>query len=167
MQRRSVSILAVAYAGIGLVGYSSVAKPHPMIIWNASASVPVGLYRAAFGTPKQDDFVLVMRPNAMAVLADKRGYLPVGVPLVKRVAAVTSDKACALHGLILINGKAAARQLETDRSGRLLPHWKDCRSLERGEYFLLGDAPDSFDSRYFGPVKSDRLIGRLVPLWTE
>jgi len=167
MQRRIVSILVLAFASIGLVGYSAVAKSFPMIIWNASASVPVGLYRAAFDAPMRDDFVLVMLPNAMATLADGRGYLPTRVPLVKRIAAISGDKACALHGLILINGKAFARQLETDRSGRLLPHWKDCRRLGQGEYFLLGDAPDSFDSRYFGPVKSDRLIGRLVPLWTK
>jgi hypothetical protein len=28
------------------------------------------------------------------------------------------------------------------------------------------DVPASFDSRYFGPVASDAIVGRLVPLWT-
>jgi type IV secretory pathway protease TraF len=49
-----------------------------------------------------------------------------------------------------------------------LPHWDGCRTLQADELFLLMAAvPDSFDSRYFGPVSLSAVIGRLVPLWTE
>ncbi|RVC82503.1 S26 family signal peptidase, partial [Mesorhizobium sp. M2A.F.Ca.ET.046.02.1.1] len=40
--------------------------------------------------------------------------------------------------------------------------------LTKDEVFLLGNETNrSFDSRYFGPVPAQKIIGRLVPLWTE
>ncbi|TIS13749.1 MAG: S26 family signal peptidase, partial [Mesorhizobium sp.] len=52
--------------------------------------------------------------------------------------------------------------------GRPLPWWNGCRALGDNEVFLLGsDKNRSFDSRYFGPVPTQNVIGRLVPLWTE
>jgi type IV secretory pathway protease TraF len=39
--------------------------------------------------------------------------------------------------------------------------------LQAGEVFLLMEGvPDSFDGRYFGPVTTAAIVGRLVPLWT-
>jgi conjugative transfer signal peptidase TraF len=167
MKVSSVSTLAIAIMGIGLVGFSIVAHPRPAIIWNASASVPVGLYRVTSGLPRRSDLVLVRTPDFVMALADKRHYLPSGVPLVKRIAAVEGDLVCASKGVVAINGVKAVRQLITDRAGRLLPRWKGCQKLVWDEFFLLAEAPDSFDSRYFGPVKNTRVIGRLVPLWTR
>ncbi|TIQ50117.1 MAG: S26 family signal peptidase, partial [Mesorhizobium sp.] len=48
------------------------------------------------------------------------------------------------------------------------PWWNGCRALGHNEVFVLGSEKSrSFDSRYFGPVPTQNLIGRLVPLWTE
>ncbi|MDD4616377.1 MAG: conjugative transfer signal peptidase TraF [Alphaproteobacteria bacterium] len=167
MRKASVPIFVAALTGAALIGFSAGVRPTPIVIWNASASVPVGFYRVVSGAPKRGDFVLVRTPESPAKLAYERGYLPVGVPLVKHLAAIAGDYVCISNSTVQINGAAVARQLKTDRAGRPLPRWAGCRLLERDELFLLADAPDSFDSRYFGPVKSDRLIGRLVPLWTE
>lgn len=167
MKTSSVSILAIAITSIGLIGSSTVAHPRPAIIWNASASVPVGLYRVASGIPKLGDLVLVRTPDFLRTLADKRHYLPSGVPLVKRVAAISGDVVCASNLTVFINGKQVVRQLKADHAGRPLPHWKACQKLAPDEFFLLAEAPDSFDSRYFGPVKNVHIIGRLVPLWTR
>lgn len=39
--------------------------------------------------------------------------------------------------------------------------------LRANELFLLSETSDaSFDSRYFGPITVDRVIGRARPLWT-
>lgn len=167
MQNPLVSLLGTVTIGAALIGFSAVAQPTPIVIWNASASVPIGLYLVVSGVPEGGDFVLVRAPEAAAHFANQRGYLPVGIPLVKRLAASVGDKVCSSNLTVQINGAAVAHQLEADRSGRSLPRWNECRELGRDEYFLLADAPDSFDSRYFGPVKSDRVIGRLVPLWTK
>lgn len=167
MSKSSVSILAAILASIGFVGFSAVAHPDPMIIWNASASVPVGLYLVISGAPRRHDLVLVQTPNSIDEIANSRGYLPIGVPLVKRIVAVEGDNVCISKSVVTINEQRVVRQLTADRKGRPLPLWNECRMLQKDEYFLLGKTVDSFDSRYFGPVKSDLMVGRLVPLWTE
>ena len=165
MKKPAALPLAAALAGIALVGVSAVAYPRPYLVWNASASVAVGLYRVVSGAPERGDFVLARIPKSIEKLAAGRGYLPGGVPLIKRVAAVAGDDVRAFDGAVIVNGEIVARQRKVDRAGRSLPLWNECRALAGGEFFLLSDAPGSFDSRYFGPVTSARVIGRLAPLW--
>lgn len=167
MRRKSAALLAVAMSGIALSALPVLFRPDPALVWNASASVPVGLYRVVPGIPQRGDFVLVQTPETVEKLAAKRGYLPAGVPLVKRVTAMEGDHVCAHEKAVFINGVKVAQRRESDSAGHPLSHWSACRKLLAGEVFLLADAPDSFDSRYFGPVNSTALIGRLEPLWTE
>lgn len=168
MMPAAVPILATGALGLGLIGLAAFADPMPKLVWNASASAPVGLYRVVSGAPKRGDLVLVRVPESITSLAAERGYLPLNVPLVKRVAALSGDYVCAFDEAITINGRAIAERLKVDRAGRPLPWWNDCRGLARDELFLLmDDICGSFDSRYFGPVSRANIIGRLVPLWTE
>ena len=107
-------------------------------------------------------------PDSVRTLAAERGYLPVNVPLVKRIVGVGGDIICAIGDAISINGRPVATRLQRDRFGRPLPSWSGCRRLGDGEVFLLMEGvADSFDGRYFGPVPASSIIGRLVPLWTE
>ncbi|WP_245442645.1 S26 family signal peptidase [Mesorhizobium hawassense] len=163
---RARKTLAAASIGLVLIFITAVAKPAPILIWNASASAPVGLYGLGLGAARTGDFVLVRMPNMVGQLADQRGYLPRSVPLVKRVAALPGEHVCAFNDAIIIGGKIAARRLKTDSKGRPLSWWNECRPLASDEVFLIGgDAPGSFDSRYFGPVPAANIVGRLVPLW--
>ncbi|EHK54610.1 S26 family signal peptidase [Allomesorhizobium alhagi] len=160
--------IAVAALGLCLIGFTAFVKPSLWLVWNASASAPVGLYRVGFAASARGDLALVRPPEWVAGLAEKRGYLPRKVPLVKRLAALPGEHVCAFNEFVIISGEIAARRLETDRQGRPLPWWSECRKLADDEVFLLGGkAADSFDSRYFGPVPVANVIGRLVPLWTE
>ncbi|RTM05680.1 MAG: S26 family signal peptidase [Hyphomicrobiales bacterium] len=165
---RARKVAAAAALGVALIGFAAFVRPSPWLVWNASPSAPLGLYRAGFGPPNRGDLVLVRMPAMVGALADQRGYLPRHVPLVKRVAALPHDDACAFNEVIIIGGEIVAHREKSDSQGRPLPWWKECRKLADNEVFLLnGDAPGSFDSRYFGPVPSTNLIERLVPLWTE
>jgi type IV secretory pathway protease TraF len=111
---------------------------------------------------------LVRPPADVAALAAERAYLPPGVPLIKRVAAVAGDHVCAIGSAVVLHTETVIRRLDADAAGRPLPHWSGCRRLDEDEVFLLmADAPDSFDSRYFGPVPLASVMGRLVPLWTD
>ncbi|MGX9181902.1 S26 family signal peptidase [Mesorhizobium sp. BHbdii] len=167
--RRVRARIVTAIATIGLLlGFAALAKPTPWLVWNASASAPVGLYWVGSAAPARDDLVLVRPPDYVAHLAAERGYLPRNVALVKRLAALPSEHVCAFKDAIIIGGDIVARRLKIDAKGRPLPWWNGCRALAGDEVFLLGsDNVGSFDSRYFGPVPAANIIGRLVPLCTE
>jgi conjugative transfer signal peptidase TraF len=137
-------------------------------VWNAGASAPIGLYRVLPGKLVCGDLVLVHTPESVRHLAAERGYLPLNVLLVKRVAAAGGDVVCAAGDAISINGRVVAKRLARDRLGRPLPAWSGCHLLDDGEAFLLMEGvSDSFDGRYFGPVPTAAIIGRLAPLWVE
>jgi len=165
---RAAIILAFAGLGIGLIGAATFSKPAPRLVWNASASAPVGLYWLSKSQPSRGDLVLAEPPKVVRRFAAERGYLPVGVPLVKRVAALAGDAVCAVDRLVVVNGQAVAERLASDSLGRPLPRWTGCHVLTEDELFLLmeGEA-SSFDGRYFGPVDRASVIGTLTPLWTD
>jgi conjugative transfer signal peptidase TraF len=162
-------ILALTMLGFGCVGFTTFVRPAPLLLWNASASAPIGLYRVIAATPiRRGDLVLIRAPDTVRDLAAARGYLPLSVPLVKRVSALAGDVVCILDDEVIVDGETVARRLKRDHLGRPLPCWEGCRTLHADEVFLLmAGVPDSFDSRYFGPVLLSAVIGRLVPLWTE
>lgn len=168
-QRRArlFAVVAAGLASLGLLGFAIFGRPRPLLIYNASASAPIGFYRVLpVGPIRRGDLVLVRTPNSVRPLAARRGYLPATVPLVKRIAALSGDTVCALHYVVRIDGQIVADQLIADHLGRPLPHWTGCHTLRPGEVFLLmAGVRDSFDSRYFGPVPTHAIIGRLVPLW--
>lgn len=144
-----------------------VFPPAPRLVWNASASAPVGLYwvrpgaRIAVG-----DMVVARTPQLFRRLAAERRYLPENVPLVKRVAGQAGDRICASGGTILVNGHKAVRRLAVDGQGRAMPWWQGCRTLAPGQYFLLmQDVPGSFDGRYFGVTDKVDIVGKAHLLW--
>ena len=137
----------------------------PWIVWNASPSVPLGLYRIDLGPVRRFDLVLIRLPPDVAELAARRNYLPKSTYLIKFVLAVAGDQVCRLGDRIFVRGVLAARALARDSLGRPMPSWQGCRQLASGDLFLLADNQQSFDSRYFGVVSASDAVGRAVPLW--
>ena len=165
---RPCTVLALALFALGLIGLATLVRPTPWLVWNASASAPIGLYRVVSDNAARGDLVLVHAPESVRQLADERHYLPSRVPLVKRIVAASGDNVCAADKAIFINGRLVAERLMTDRLERPLPSWSGCHLLDKDEVFLLmKGVTDSFDSRYFGPIRTTAIIGRLVPLWVE
>lgn len=166
-QSRAPLLAASLLAILGL-GVPELATPLPRLVYNASASAPLGFYRVYASDPiGKGDLVLAHLPEPAARFAADRRYLPPSVPVVKRVAALAGDLVCANSGVVVINDRVAADTLLIDREGRPLPAWEGCRVLAPGEVFLLMEnVPASFDGRYFGPISSAAVIGRLMPLWT-
>lgn len=160
----SVSAVLVA-AGIAVCALS--APKSPWLIWNATASAPIGLYAVSDAvTLQRGDLVLAEPPAWVRRLASKRGYLPLHVPLVKRIAALTGDRVCGVDNRITINARTVAMRRATDSRQRPLPAWQGCRLLGTGAVFLLmPDVASSFDGRYFGPVSRGAILGKLRPLW--
>lgn len=138
-------------------------------VWNITASVPTGLYIIR---GKQsihvDERVAIQPPHKLSKLLAERGYLPVGIPLLKRAAAVSGQRVCRFAHGVTIDGKFVGVARSFDRRSRPLPSWFGCRRLAEGELFVMNpDAPDSFDGRYFGVLSMTAVIGRATPIWTD
>lgn len=165
--RSTLFVVSVMIAGCVALGLASVLKPLPVLVWNASASVPVGLYAVSSGTlPRVRDLVLVRLPEDARRLASDRRYLPSDTPAIKHVVAAGGDFVCMINGAIYINGRHRAGALHRDSRDRILKPWQGCLRLPADQIFLLNDAPASFDGRYFGPTPRTDVIGILTPLWT-
>lgn len=139
------------------------------MVWNTTASVPTGLYLIR---GKQSihvgERVAIHPPPALRRLLAERGYLPVGVPLLKRVGAVSGQRVCRFAQGVTIDGKLVGVARSFDRRGRSLPAWSGCHRIKSGELFVMNpDAPESFDGRYFGVLTSRDVIGRATPIWTD
>jgi type IV secretory pathway protease TraF len=114
----SASSFVLTGLGVGLVIASSLVEPRPILVWNATASAPRGLYCIAPLTGlRAGDLVLVQPDPASAALYAERGYLPLGVPLLKRVAALGGMRVCEHGGDVTIEGRHVANALPTDGRG--------------------------------------------------
>jgi conjugative transfer signal peptidase TraF len=139
----------------------------PCLVWNATASVPIGLYVVSPpDTLARGNLVLAEPPEWAHEMAAQRGFLPLHVPLVKRIAALSGDRLCSFKARIILNGHIVAARLAADAHHRPLPSWRGCRLLRSDDVFLLlPDVPGSFDGRYFGPVSRGAILGKLRLLW--
>lgn len=161
--RRLAAGLAI---GSGALGLTIAWPPAPRLLWNASASAPIGLYRVyPDGSVNVGDMVIARLPGRYRALAAERHYLPANVPLVKKVAAAAGSEVCADDRTILVDGRPVATRQTADPLGRTLPWWDGCVHLRGRELLLLMDAPDSFDGRYVGVTEGNDVIGRAVLLW--
>ena len=156
-----------------VLGASSVAlstpSTHPVLIWNASPSVPLGLYRVTPDAhPKLMDVVVVRPPDDLVWFLADSGYLPRGVPLLKHVAALGGQRVCRIGRTISVDGVRLGEALDHDHRGRPLPVWQGCVALTADQVFFMNpDRPDSLDGRYFGPLDRSTIVGRAEPLWTN
>jgi conjugative transfer signal peptidase TraF len=166
VRRRRVA--AIAAGGVALIGLTIAAPPLPRLVWNASASAPIGLYTVHPGAAvTRGAMVIAWAPARARLLAARRHYLPLDVPLVKRVMALPGDHVCTRGPAIAVNGRVIAKRRPRDAAGRAMPWWRGCGTLENGAVLLINDAPASFDGRYFGPTNPRDLIGKASALWVR
>lgn len=162
-------VLVTTYIAASVVALSAFIDPPPKLVWNASASMPVGLYAVQpLDELEVTHLVVVKPPEPLAAFLTDGGYLGYGAPLLKRIAALPGQTICREGAEVKVDGATWAVARERDRQGRRLPSWSGCRTLRDDEVFLLNwDEPDSLDGRYFGPLLISSLAGRAVPLWTD
>jgi conjugative transfer signal peptidase TraF len=162
--RRRFAVLSATALGVALLSVGPLIHVPTKLVFNGSGSAPIAFYRVQSGPVSKGDLVVVRLPDWAERLVEERGYLPPGVPLIKRVVASKGDTVCRLGRKISVNFDDVAEVLDTDSEGRAMPSWFGCWRLERGQYFLLQDHPRSFDSRYLGPIDGSLIIGKAVPI---
>jgi conjugative transfer signal peptidase TraF len=167
MSNAAFSLLG-AFSGIVMIAAASPDRP-PRLLWNATASLPVGLYAVrSRDAISVDDLVAFALSTEDADWAHARGYLDRSALLLKRVAALPGTEVCRIGDDIRIDGRLVATAQETDSHGRPMPVWAGCKLLGEGQVFLLlAETRDSLDGRYFGPTDAAAIVGLARPIWTR
>jgi conjugative transfer signal peptidase TraF len=168
MTGRAVTVLTTIGAVAFLLASTGEQSPK-RLIWNASESVPIGLYRLRpLRKLAVTDLVAVQPPEPLATSLSEGGYLPRGIPMLKRILALPGQTVCRDHLTIAVDDIALGQARERDGHGRLLPVWQGCRVVADGEVFLMNwQSADSLDGRYFGVLPATVIIGRAEPVWTK
>ncbi len=137
--------------------------------------MPWGLYDTGPPRFERGALAIVCLEGDAAHRARARGYVPRGdcasglAPIVKEIVALPGDvvvvredgtRVCAEYG--------GTAWVSADLRGRPLSRRQiGSRVLQDGEYWLLGMRRQvSWDSRYFGVVEKDQIIGSATPWLT-
>ncbi len=172
LRRRALAILGIGAAAVlclfalGCLGGLRI---------NLTPSYPLGVWRIVPLDRKVavGDLVMICAPPTSAfTLARLRGYLHSGLcpgwlsPLIKTVAA-TQGQRVEIADTVSVDGAVlASSQLRAaDAEGRALIPFAGA-VVPSGHIFLHSDFAGSYDSRYFGPVPADGVLGLAHPVIT-
>ena len=155
-------VIAISALAVAAIAAKPCINPVPIVVWNASNSVPIGWYFVSKRQPNLGEIAVIRPPEWIEIYASARGYLPLQIPLLKHVRAIEMSFVCRFGQYVFIDGKLVARAKYLDTKHRVLPVWKGCRTLKSDEVFVLGMHRDSFDGRYFGPINRTQVLGTAV-----
>jgi conjugative transfer signal peptidase TraF len=155
-------VIAVSALAVASIAAKPFINPVPIVIWNASRSVPIGWYFVSKRQPNLGEIAVIQPTEWVEIYASARGYLPLHTPLLKPVRSIKGSFVCRFGRYVFIDGNMVARAKYLDTNHRMLPVWKGCRTLKSEAIFVLGQHRDSFDSRYFGPISRTQVLGTAV-----
>lgn len=141
------------------------------IRWNASPSLPIGIYIESTDTSGLVEFCPAEPAGSFAAARGYRdpGSCPDGAtPLMKPVVARFGDTVEFTESGVTVNGRLLPNTAprNQDTQGRPLQHFPFGRYVvERGTLWVASTYnPRSFDSRYFGPITQSLIRAHLRPL---
>ena len=108
--------------------------------------------------PVIDEIFAFKAPEAAAPV------YPAGTLMAKRVAAGPGDTvSVTAEGKILVNGTEVARGMAhlSFLSPQERSRFVGQRRLKEGEWWMVGESATSFDSRYWGPLNVQHVVGRV------
>lgn len=146
------------------------------IVINTSSSMPVGIYyriTKPINNIQVGDVVLLDNKKMLKQPFFKQGldnkYFTLEENLLKKVVAVHNDILSINIGGLVVNGKLQSNsEITIQDSFNNILFWRIIKSykIKENELVVLGTSLKSFDSRYFGIVKSDEVIAAVKPILT-
>lgn len=166
--RVAVGCCIGALAGIGAAWASGIRI-------NTTPSMPRGLWQVSrTAVVGRGDAVVVCTPPGLASdIGRARGYIGPGAcpggtgPLLKIVVAVAGDAVAVWPRGLAVNGAQipATARLVRDKAGRELPALPvGTYAVSPGAAWVTTPAADSWDSRYWGPVRLADVLGVAHPV---
>ena len=158
--------LAAMLAGVAAIGLvvAASASNLDVVLYNGTPSMSVGLYLRSSGSLERGAIVTVRAVDVAPGYAAERNFTDPSDRFLKRVVGASGDVVCGSGAQLTLNDAPVAERHERDSAGRALPTWPCCVPLDQGHVFLLGETPDSFDGRYWGPTPIDRIEGVWRPI---
>lgn len=161
---RALRLYALAIAGIACsfaIAALIDATGHELVV-NTSPSMPSGLYWIARGAApmQRGSVVLFAPPDDMRDLIYGRGWLPNGMPLLKKIGGLAGDTYRVRDGRFIVAGADVGPVFSLDSQGRPIPQIVGCRRVGSDEFLPVASTLDrSFDGRYFGAVSVHNVLG--------
>ena len=186
----TAALAALRYSLWRLVWNDTPSEPRGLYLVHVTGPIPVS--RLAYGALVQFHYVCPQVPVLVAAqrqpvtkglpagitrltCLDRRvAPYPDGTSFIKRIEGKPGDILTTRRGCVTVrrrDGKARPLGCALRRApdGRPVPyrmHWKDT-PIPRGQFYAGSTrVPQSYDSRYFGLVKRQQIIGTVQPLWT-
>ena len=117
------------------------------------------LVRRYDSTPRRGEIVVFKTPQRAAEVCGAGGTF------VKRLIGLPGETVAERDGVVFVDGKKLNEPyVKADRRGDKSGRWR----VPSGAYFLMGDnRSSSCDSRFWGSVPRDQLIGRVVKIFRQ
>lgn len=165
MTKRSTTFLIALCASL-LAGLATLALGNYRLNFSPSSAYGLWQIEPLVRAVRVGDRLFVCPPTGeISQLGRERGYLADGLcpsnvgPLIKTVAALPGQS-IEVGDQVVIDGKALANSthLEVDARGRVMGRYGGGR-VPKGTVFLHSEFFGSYDSRYFGPVPTEGVLG--------
>ncbi|MGH7484219.1 MAG: S26 family signal peptidase [bacterium] len=147
----------IAFWGALFLLVLAIATFEARVVWAQTASVKYRVFLRADGVPKLGDYVNVTVRHPIIDPGK-------AVRLTKRVGCTAGQLFELRDGEDFCDGQSLGKVLSHTSRGQRLTAFAWSGPIPPGKMFVVGDRPNSFDSRYFGFVD---LAGaqRLCPLF--
>lgn len=130
------------------------------ITFNPTPSLKTGFYLITnIKEIKKGETVTIKYPKSIEnIVFPSRFYYREVKGFMKNVEGVPGDLVETKNQKVYINGILKGNISTTDSKGRGLPQSNINKILEKDEYYLMGEAENSFDSRYWGTVRKKEIL---------
>lgn len=115
--------------------------------------MPIGIYKKIDSNKIGKNSIIVFK------------YFGKNTKLIKKIAGQPGDEFCHDGIDTIWSGQIKIAQQNIQKYPSYNYESSHCFVLDQDELYVLGEHEDSFDSRYFGPIKRSQIISSVEPFF--